>query len=368
MAHSENFESQFELGRLYCDRGDFSLALRNLIKASEGYLKEKDFTNYLECINKALRIYADREQFDEINEIKEKIQDLVIREGLQLSPKTYYTFGLCASFKQQYEVALDYLQKSLSLALSEDSKKDVCYAINGIAIVYYNLGRFDEALNEVYNLQVFFQVLKLPELEMSTQMINGHILRQMKRYDQALDIFWKCYDQLREDKNFMHYVYLLWALGLTYFEAGDKNMARTYLDLARRSCDPSNLKSSLTNIEKALKEIGTVNESQYDLVFDERTNSIVEKRLGRVNFKNQFVLLDMLRLFVKNPGQIYSKECLVEKIWKQTYDPAVHDNKIYVTIKRLRKMVEPDFEKPKYIFRAKSGYYMNKNARVMFEA
>ena len=368
MAHSEIFESQFELGRLYADRGDFSSALRHLTKAAEGYLQEKDFPNYLDCTNKVLRIYADRNQVAEIDEIKEKIQDLVIREGLQLSPKTYYTLGLCASYKEQYDMALDYLQKSLSLALSEDSKKDVCYAINGIAIVYYSLGRFEEALNEIYNLQVFFQVLKLPDLEMSTQMINGHILRQMKRYDQALDVFWKCYDQLREDKNFMHYVYLLWGLGLTYLESGDKTMARTYLTLARRSCSPTDLKRASEGIDRALNELGAVDESQYDLVFDGRTNSIVEKNLGRVNFKNQFVLLDMLRLFVKNPGHIYSKEELVERVWRQSYDPSVHDNKIYVTIKRLRKMVEPDFDKPKYIFRAKSGYYLNKNARIMVEA
>jgi DNA-binding winged helix-turn-helix (wHTH) protein len=58
---------------------------------------------------------------------------------------------------------------------------------------------------------------------------------------------------------------------------------------------------------------------------------------------------------------------IVEKIWKQSYDPGVHDNKLYVTIKRLRKMIEPDFEKPKYIFRAKNGYYLNKNARVLLQ-
>jgi DNA-binding response OmpR family regulator len=77
--------------------------------------------------------------------------------------------------------------------------------------------------------------------------------------------------------------------------------------------------------------------------------------------------LDLLRLFVQNQGHIYSKEYLVENVWKQPYDPAIHDNKIYVTIKRLRKLIEPDYEKPKYIFRAKNGYYMNKAARVHLE-
>ena len=86
--------------------------------------------------------------------------------------------------------------------------------------------------------------------------------------------------------------------------------------------------------------------------------------MGKIDFKNQFILLDLLKLFISNQGQIFSKEYLVEHVWKQNYDPEVHDNKIYVTIKRLRKMIEPDYDKPKYIFRAKNGYYLSKSAKV----
>ena len=64
---------------------------------------------------------------------------------------------------------------------------------------------------------------------------------------------------------------------------------------------------------------------------------------------------------------IFSKEYLVENVWKQPYDPSVHDNKIYVTIKRLRKLIEPEYDKPKYLFRAKNGYYFNKAVKVHFE-
>jgi DNA-binding response OmpR family regulator len=100
------------------------------------------------------------------------------------------------------------------------------------------------------------------------------------------------------------------------------------------------------------------------MVFDLDNHAIIEKSLGKIDFKNQFILLDLLKLFISHQGQIFSKEYLVEQVWKQDYDPEVHDNKIYVTIKRLRKMIEPDYDKPKYIFRAKNGYYLSKNAKV----
>ena len=74
--------------------------------------------------------------------------------------------------------------------------------------------------------------------------------------------------------------------------------------------------------------------------------------------------MDLLKLFISKQGEVFSKEFLVEHIWKQDYDPAVHDNKIYVTIKRLRKMIEPDYDRPKYIFRSKNGYFLNKSIKV----
>jgi len=108
--------------------------------------------------------------------------------------------------------------------------------------------------------------------------------------------------------------------------------------------------------------------NSYDLVFDYSGHAVTERKLGKIDFRNQFILLDLLKVFVQNQGKVYSKEFLVEQVWKQSYDPAVHDNKIYVTIKRLRKMIEPDFDKPKYIFRGKNGYYMNKSAKVFLQS
>ena len=77
--------------------------------------------------------------------------------------------------------------------------------------------------------------------------------------------------------------------------------------------------------------------------------------------------MDLLKLFLRNPGQVFSKEALVREVWKQEYDPATHDNKVYVTIKRLRRLIEPDYDRPKYIFRSKNGYYLNKSTKVLVQ-
>jgi len=314
-----------------------------------------------------LRMYGELAEPEKINSIKEKLQDLVLNEGFELTSKTYYTLGVCTSYKGQHEVALDYFQKALSLALASDDKEDICCAISGIAITYYYMDRLTDALKEIYNLKVFFQVLKLPFLRLSNLMLNAHILRKLGRCEEALEIFWDCYETLRTEKNIFMYVSLLYGMGITYQDLGDVDLARMYLKLAKETADPRYMRILSPLIEQRLKDLGVRPQNEYDLIFNSKQNAVTERKRGKVEFKNQFILLDLLHLFMKNPGSTFSKEQLVEKIWKQEYDPAVHDNKIYVTIKRLRKMIEPDFDKPKYIFRAKNGYYLNKNTRILVE-
>lgn len=358
-----------ELGRLYCERGDLKLAEPKLLEAAQLFFSIKDFENFLEAQNLLLRIYAEREQYEKVQETKEKLQDLVLKEGFELSAKTFYTLGLAAFYRNQAELALDYGQKSLSIALQKDDKKDICYAIFLIANTYTlePINRMQDALKEIYNLQVFFQVLDLPDLKAATFMLNARILCILKKYDEAIDVAWKAYDLLKFTKNASTSLHLMGLLGWIYSEAGDKEMARFYVSLLSRSVDPQNFVRTAKMSKQLAERIGADNQSQFDLIFDEAQNAVIEKKLGKVDFKNQFILLDLLKLFVQNPGAVFSKEYLVENVWKQPYDPSVHDNKIYVTIKRLRKMIEPDYEKPKYIFRAKNGYFMNKSARVLME-
>lgn len=362
-------ERSFELGKLYCDRGEFTPAIAHLQDASKGYFAEKNFSHYLKCMNMLLRIYAEREQFEEINITKEKLQDLVLKEGFELNSKTYYTLAVCASYKSQLETAMDYLQKALAIALAADDKEDICRAIFGLAMVYSapTVARYSDALKEIYNLQVFFQVYSMPDLQASSLFLNADILKQMKKYDESIEIYWKAYDIVKETRNIVMSNYIMGGLADVYYEIGDKDMARTYITLAQKSVDGENQRRLARMVKNLVEKIGGESQTNFDLIFDESNHAVIEKKLGRIDFKNQFILLDLLRLFVQNQGHIYTKEYLVENVWKQPYDPAIHDNKIYVTIKRLRKLIEPDYEKPKYIFRAKNGYYMNKAARVSFE-
>ena len=362
-----NPEEIFELAKLYYERCEFKIALPRFIEAARVYLEQRDFNNYLKCLSYQLRIYAEQEDQEKINLTKDNMQDLVLKENLALNAATYHSLGVCAAYKNQLDVALDYHQKSLTCALTEDNKADICRAIDSISRTYYSMDRLQDALKEIYNLQVFFQVLPQPEIELACKLRNAHIFRKMKNFEQAIELLWQCYDILRSQRNIFIQVSLLYGMALTYRDMGELNLSRVYAKMASKLASPDDLRYTSRHISNLLQELGVTNENDFDLIYDEEKNLVVEKKRGKIDFRNQFILLDMLRLFMKEPGTVISKESLVERVWKQNYDPAVHDNKIYVTIKRLRRLIEPDFDKPKYIFRAKNGYYLNRNTKILVE-
>ena len=251
-AVASSLESLMELGKLYYERCDFFIAIDKYKQAAHIAFAAKDYEKYLKCQNHLLRMFAEREDADAINATKEALQDLVLKEGFELNAKTYYTLGICASYKNQFDVALDYFQKSLAIALAGDQKADICYAINGLAVTYFSLDRYSEALKEIYNLQVFFQVMQLRDLKLSSQMLNGNIFRKMKKHEHALEIFWDCYDLLREEKNLYMYIQLLYWTASTYRDSGETDMARMYFRLAKKSADPQNLRYFIRHIDSQL--------------------------------------------------------------------------------------------------------------------
>jgi DNA-binding winged helix-turn-helix (wHTH) protein len=357
----------FAMGKLLGELGDFKASITKLEEAAVLFAKDGNHKQYIKCLTLCLRMHAEREDQTSLTAIKDRLYDYVTNVNIELNSTTYYTLALVATYKSEYGLALEHLERALALALAEDSKEDMCFAIHGLAAVYWSLGRTEDALKEIYNLRVFFQVLKLPDLEISSQILNGYILVSMKRYDDALDIFWNAFEVMKTQKNMYTYISLLFAMGYAYAEAGEVNLAKTYMRLAQQMADPNNFIFLLRKIGELNRRLSGSEESNFDLVFQSASNSLMERKKGRIDFKNQFILLDMLKLFLKNPGEVYSKEALVKAVWRQDYDPSVHDNKIYVTIKRLRQLIEPDFDKPKYIYRAKNGYYLNRNAKISIE-
>ncbi|MDU5950300.1 MAG: helix-turn-helix domain-containing protein, partial [Paenibacillus macerans] len=54
----------------------------------------------------------------------------------------------------------------------------------------------------------------------------------------------------------------------------------------------------------------------------------------------------LMKFFMENPNQVFSKEQLYQNVWKET---VIDDNTIMVYIRHLRMKIEDNPEKPKHI-------------------
>lgn len=357
-------DQSYELGKLYCDRGDYAEALPHLYKSAEEYLAVKNYSQYFKSVQNILRIYAEREEFDQLSALKERLHDVVMRENIEITSRAFYVFGVAALYKFQIETAMEYFKLSLDAGLKHNNKEDTCYAILGISVCLRHMKKYDEALKEIYNLNIFLQFIDNVDLQAGVLSANALILMDLKKYEQALEIFWQAYDLTKRTKQISIIAGVLTNIGVCLCEIGQKESAKIYFDLASKTSLPENLKKTEKIISQYAHLYKTSDSDNFDLAFDFDNHQIIEKKLGKIDFKNQFILLDLLRLFMSKQGEVFSKEFLVEHVWKQTYSSEIHDNKIYVTIKRLRKLIEPDFDHPKYIFRSKNGYFLNKSVKI----
>ena len=354
----------FKLGKLYYEKTDFHLALPVLHETAESYYNQSDIPSYLKSINCLLSIYNEQKNVEPIREIQKKLQHIQLEKHISSIPKMYYTMALCATYNGDHQEALDYFEKSLNIAISQNKQKDICHIITGLSKVYMELNRLDEALKEIKTLRVFFQVLDLPKVRFMSDLVYGHILCKMKKSKEALNVFEKCYDSLSTQKDLYTYIQLLYAMGLAGSCLGNLSLARLYLSLAQKMIDPNNLVRLHFLVTQALESLSENATDEFDLTFSESLGVLTEKHKGQVPLKNQVILVNMLKLFLSHPGEVYSKEKLIAHVWRQDYNPRIHDNKIYGTIKRLRQMIEPNYNKPRYIFRSKRGYYLSKQARI----
>lgn len=363
LSQYEIAETFYELGTLYTDKGELKKAEPRFRQAADVFLKLNSFKEYLKCQNKLFRVLVEMGRTQEVEILNSQLKYQIQQNDIQISAPLLYTQALFYFFSRNYDECEKCLENSLRLALQEDAKEDICNALFGQARLYFVQGKQDVAEKKIKNLEIFFDVIQLPDVQVATQFLITEIQMKQGQYSKALEMIWKCHDLLKSNPNPFFRSYLFVNFSICYFNLGNAELSKHHLKLARQAIKDDEHINSLKMLQRAEKIVGG-DEPEYDLVLDKEASTVKEKQLGEIPVKNQFILLEMLNLFVSKQGQTFSKEDLAKLIWDQEYDPSVHDNKIYVTIKRLRQLIEPQIDHPKYIFRSRNGYYLDKSAKV----
>lgn len=353
----------FDLGQSLYHQGEFLRAL----DALEKFCASADVhdLNYIEALLIRLRIYLELEDSEKRQQLLAEINPRLETLGKKGLATHRYLLGYHAITEGQATEALHLFEEALSFALECDCLFTLAQALFGCVHVASALDKNPgELVEKINQLELIAQKIQRTDLQISVLLLKAN--QELKQHNnvRAIDYAWKAYDLVKILKNH-HYVLSVTAkIGHIYLESGDNATARIYLNLAHRLIDPKSFKRLARVTEKLLRRAGSEPVQEFDLILDLQKKVLIERHNGMIELKNQFILMDLMKLLMMNPGVPFSKEDLAEKLWQQKYNPAVHDNGIYVTIKRIRTLIEPSQAQSTYILRSRDGYLLNKDTKI----
>ncbi|RYZ86566.1 MAG: hypothetical protein EOP04_13635 [Proteobacteria bacterium] len=357
----------FELGQSLFHQGEFQRAATVL----EGFCTTtvKNTPDYAEALFYRLRIYTELDQPEQRQMLEREIFAGLSGFDQKSLALFNYVQGYNALAERKFEEAHFLFEKALHHAFDSSCRYTLAQALFGCIFSALALEKdFTSIEHKMANLDLIAEQLDRPDLRVSVLSLKADIALQRKDYHRAIDLAWKAYDQVKYVRNNFLSMSIMTMVGYVYLKSGDHEKASLYLNLAHRSVDASIYKQLGNRITRLRSQLMAEPTTEFDLILDEQKNIVIEKSKGAVDFKNQFILVDLLKLLMENPGTPFSKEDLAKQLWNQKYNPAIHDNTIYVTIKRIRSLIEPNPHHSKYILRSRKGYLLNQDSKVLVQS
>ena len=383
-------------------------------------MEKRDFSSYFSCYDLMIQALNELEEQGSVKALKQNVEKVckihnISNTPIALSCSAYYNIYIEKDFNQakrelnealkmafdnydKYKEKGEMIQQSVTLfeimrclyvySIYFFEIKDYKHCIQELKHLkvfikeYFKLKQDTELAhsrtNNSQELQVYHNLLKelkgnfqnVQKIQLSVKFSEALIaINYLEKYKQAEKLLWEVYEEANKTNNSFLVPYILCAMTYCSVKLKNGKQARMFFHLAQKQVHKD--RKLLLRYMRVLRKqenlsLDSMREA-YDIVFDTKEHTIIEKHKGCMELKNQFVLQDLLKLFLLNPGVSFSKDEIIRKVWKQNYIPEIHDNKIYVTVKRLRAIIENDPCKPRYIGRTSSGYCFSKQARVFIK-
>jgi tetratricopeptide (TPR) repeat protein len=359
-------ESFYRLAKLYYDKADLDNAESFFIGALERSEFPRDTFGILKICGFLIRIYTQELLFNQAEEYI-KISETTLKKYSEsagsLAGNFFYFQGVTQTYRADFEKATQSFALAYKRAQEQNEPDLVAKSLYSLSMSYFKERKFTESFTYINQLKELLKILKKDYLKGSIHILAAQIQTELGNYNEALSEYDMASEALQVKTSWNMFCFILLGKGVVYKKMGEFEKALVYFDLAKKSINHNRFKKLSATIDG---EVNDVNDSSVDLYLDHHNRVIMEKTRGMIDFKHRFVLLEILFLLAKNPGDFYNKEDLAKDIWKDEYNPLIHDKLIYTSISRLRKLIEPKDGKRKYIIRGKDGYTFNPRINARF--
>lgn len=356
--------TKFELAESLIHNCQIQKAEQLLKQALPEYLENKNYEQYFRCYQLYVRTLAELEKYELIPKAIQAIEAQFINLNISPTPKMYYIRAYCASQIGQFQTAYELCEKALTLALqsaNEQKFSDILYSLSGlVACNMMAFKKYDVALKQISQMQEILDKQENREIRVTSLLSLSKIYSILDNHELADRTLDQAKSHLRDQKSLLNHIIFLM---ISAENAIKKNLhlnAFYYFEFALNLCDPTELPFRYKIIKTKHDDL----KSKYfnnNLYIDHEKKVAYEKNIGRIDFKNQFILFELLKTLIDKNSQPTTKDEISQILWNEKYNKDLHDNKIYVTIKRLRNLIEPHSHSTKYLFRSKDGYFLSQN-------
>ncbi|MBK26291.1 MAG: hypothetical protein CME70_19990 [Halobacteriovorax sp.] len=359
----------YQLGKLHYDKSDLVKAEMDFLKAYKCAELPRDAFSVLKILGFLIRIASERQDDEKgafyIKEAEKIAEDLTSVLG-SLNSEYFYNVGIVKNYSGKFDEAKENFELAYKRSKEENEPELLSKCLLALATNSYNRKDYESSLEYLAQLNQLLKIINKNYLQGAMFLFAAKVYTELDLYEKALQNYKYANETLQEKKCWNLYGYILLGKGMVYKRMGDYDRALGLFQLAQESIDKATFRRLAELIDKEIKD---VNDSSVDLYLDRANRKVKEKSLGTIDFKHRFVLLEILFLLAKNSGTYYDKDALAKSIWKDEYNPLIHDKLIYTSVSRLRKLIEPKNEKGqkrKYIVRGKDGYTFNPLAKIRF--
>jgi len=361
--------SFYLLGKLYYDKADLDQAEVYFLKSLELSEKPRDTFSLFKIFGFLIRIASEKLENTKatqyIAEAQMLIKEFPILLG-SLNAEYFYNLGIVNNYLGEFESSKTNFSLALKRAREENEPDLASKCLLALAVNCYTQKEYSQSLEHLESLNDLLRILDKSYLKGAMYLFSAKVYTELGIYEKAIEKFDLANEKLQEKKCWNMYGYMLLGRGIVAKRMGQFALAEAYFKLAINAGDGNVFKRLNSLVSAKLEEL---NDNTVDLYLDKVNRKVKEREIGLIDFKHRFILLEILFLLAKNAGEYYDKDALAKQIWKDEYNPLIHDKLIYTSVSRLRKLIEPKNDrniKRKYIIRGKDGYTFNPLSKIRF--
>jgi tetratricopeptide (TPR) repeat protein len=331
-----------------------------------------DLRSVMEALSGLLRLASEALDEAEIKRLDAELEALMRSNPQQIPPLAWHCKGVAASYRRDTETAQRCFHRYLRAVRSdpESGEEAVAKAWVMLAINLSNRGLTGRAMGLAREILRRYEVRSFRSINGITYLLLGNLFERDRALEESMRWYQRAHASFLGEHNWFYHLYVLYGYARVHRLQRNYSQAYWNLDLLEKAAAAPEF--GLLRREIAIERT-RLQQDAVDLLIDSRKGVVKTRESGPISLRKQYVLLHILEALSQAHGQGgaeaergLSKSEIIGRVWRESYRPEAHDNKLYYNINRLRKLIEPDVRKPQYLLNWKEGYRLAPGLRVQF--